>query len=182
MWHKYLPLATFTHNTFNSPNLANHSPYELVFGRKPKLLLLDLEMDPDVKISGTYREYFLQLRKRLSYLHKLLQDFWMKRLALINKDREDFQYNGGDLVYIILPLTSQLRTESRKVSIKYVGLLVVYKIVDPHNFLLMTLDGKLLRGLFEHERLKPAVIRTNQGNVTNLSKLKQVMSSRLLLL
>ena len=28
MWHKYLPLATFTHNTFNSPNLANHSPYE----------------------------------------------------------------------------------------------------------------------------------------------------------
>ena len=179
MWHKYLPSATFAHNTFNSPNLANHSPYELVFGRKPKLLL-DLEMDPDVKVSEMYREYFLQLRKRSGYLHKLLQDFWMKRLALINKDREDFQYNSGDLVYIILPLISQLRTASRKVSIKYVGPLVVYKIVDPHNYLLITLDGKLLRGLFEHERLKPAVIRTNQGNVTNLSKLKQVMSSRLL--
>ena len=117
MWHKYLPLATFAHNTFNSPNLANHSPYELVFGRKPKLLL-DLETDPDVRVSGSYREYFLQLRKRVSYLHKLLQDFWMKRLALINKDREDFQYNSRDLVYIILPLTSQLRTASRKVSIK----------------------------------------------------------------
>ena len=74
MWHKYLPLATCAHNTFNSPNLANHSPYELVFGRNQKLLL-DLEMDPDVKISGTYREYFLQLRKILGYLHKLLQDF-----------------------------------------------------------------------------------------------------------
>ena len=105
----------------------------------------------------------------------------MKRLALINKDREDFQYNSGDLVYIILPLTSQLRTASRKVSIKYVGPLAVYKMVDPHNYLLITLDGKLLRGLLEHERLKPAVIRTNQGNVTNLSKLKQVMSSALLL-
>ena len=105
----------------------------------------------------------------------------MKRLALINKDREDFQYNSGDLVYIILPLTSQLRMASRKVSIKYVGPLAVYKIVDPHNYLLMTLDRKLLRGLFEHERFKPAVIRTNQGSVTNLSKLKQVMSSRLLL-
>ena len=58
MWHKYLPLAIFTHNTFNSPTLANHSPYELVFGRKPKLLL-DLETDPDVRVSGTYREYFL---------------------------------------------------------------------------------------------------------------------------
>ena len=48
MWHKYLPLATFAHNMFISPNLANHSPYELVFGRKPKLLL-DLEMDPDIR-------------------------------------------------------------------------------------------------------------------------------------
>ena len=105
----------------------------------------------------------------------------MKRLALINIDREDFQYNSRDPVYISSPLISQLRTASRKVSIKYVGPLVVYKIVDPHNYLLITLDRKLLRGLFKHERLKPAVIRTNQGNVTNLSKLKQVMSSRLLL-
>ena len=45
----------------------------------------------------------------------------------------------------------------------------------------MTLDRKLLRGLFEHERLIPTVIRMNQGNVMNLSKLKQVMSSGLLL-
>ena len=181
MWHKYLPLATFAHNMFNSPNLANHSPYELVFGRTPKLLL-DLEMDPDVKVSGTYREYFAQLDKRLKYLHRLLLNFQMKRLALINKDRENFQYNSGGLVYIISPLTCQLRTASRNVSIKYVGPLAVYKIVDPHNYLLITLDGQLLRGLFEHERLKPAVIRTNQDNVTNLSKLKQVMSLGLLVL
>ena len=38
MWHKYLPLVTFVHNTFNSPNLANHSPYELVFGKKTKII------------------------------------------------------------------------------------------------------------------------------------------------
>ena len=139
-------------------------------------------MDPDIKVSGTYREYFIQLGKRLEYLHKLLQDFWMKRLALINKDRDDFQYNSGDLVYIISPLTSQLKMACRKVSIKYVGPLGVYKKVDPHNYFLITLDGKLLRGLFAHKRLKPAVIRTNQGNVTNLSKLKQVMSSGLLVL
>ena len=69
---------------------------------------------------------------------------------------------------------------SRRVSIKYIGPLVVYKIVNPHNYLLITLDRKLLRGLFEHDRLKPAVIRTNQGNVTNLSKLKQVMYKYLL--
>ena len=63
---------------------------------------------------------------------------------MINKNRQDFQYTSGDLIYIISPLTSQLRTSSRKVTIKYVGPLVVYKIVDPHNYLLMTLDGKIL--------------------------------------
>ena len=39
MWTKYLSLATFAFNTFNSPNLGNYSPYKLTFGRKPKLLL-----------------------------------------------------------------------------------------------------------------------------------------------
>ena len=157
MWHIYLPLATLAYNTFNSPHLGNYSPYELVFGTQLKVLL-DIETDPDIKISGMYREYYTLLSKTLQYLHKLLQDFRMKRLALINNDRDFFQYNSGDLVYIISPLTSQLGTASRKVTIKYVGPLAVYEIVDLHNYLLITLDGKLLRGLFEHERLKPAVI------------------------
>ena len=72
---------------------------------------------------------------------------------MINKNCEEFQYNSGDLVYIISLLTSQLRINSRKVTIKYVGSLVVYKIVDPHNYLLMTLDG----------------------NVNTLAQLKQVL-------
>ena len=86
---------------------------------------------------------------------------------MINKDRAFFQHNNGDLVYIISPLTSQLCTASRKVMIKYVGPVVICKIIDPHNYLLMTLDGKILRGLFEHERLKPAILRTSEGNVNN---------------
>ena len=52
---------------------------------------------------------------------------------MINKDRENFQYRG-DLVYIISPLTSQLRTSSWNVAVKYVGPVVVYKIMDPHNY------------------------------------------------
>ena len=28
MWPKYLPLATFVYNTFNTPNLGNCSPYK----------------------------------------------------------------------------------------------------------------------------------------------------------
>ena len=43
----------------------------------------------------------------------------------------------------------------------------------------MTLDGRILRGLFEHERLKLANIRTSQGNVQNLAQLKQIMNAGL---
>ena len=31
MWTKYLPLATFVYNTFNTPNLGNYSLYKMVF-------------------------------------------------------------------------------------------------------------------------------------------------------
>ena len=40
----------------------------------------------------------------------------------------------------------------------------------------MTLDGKKLWGLFEHERLKPTILRTSKGNVSNFSKLKQIIN------
>ena len=66
---------------------------------------------------------------------------------MIKKDREFFQYKSGDQVYIISPLTGQLCAAPHKVAIKYVGPVVIFKIIDPHNYLLMTLDGKILRGL-----------------------------------
>ena len=71
---------------------------------------------------------------------------------------------------------SQLHTAWRRVMIKNVGPIVIYKIIDPHNYLLMTLDSKILRGLFEHERLKLAMLRTSEGNVSNLSQLKQIIN------
>ena len=43
----------------------------------------------------------------------------------------------------------------------------------------MTLDGNILKGIFEHEMLKPAIIRTNHGNVQNLDELRQIMNTNL---
>ena len=178
MWPKYLSLATFTYNTFNTPNLGNYSPYELTFGRKPRPLI-NLDSNADIKISGTFREYYEFLNKRIKYLQDVLFNFKSKTLAMINEDRAFFQYKSRGLVYIISPIRSQLCTALQKVTIKYVGPVVIYKIIDPHNYLLMTLDGKILRGLFEHERVKPANIRMSQGNIQNLVQLKQIMNAGL---
>ena len=171
-------MTTFAYNTFNTPNLGNFSPYELTYGRKPRQLL-NLNSNSDIKVSGTFRQCYELLNKKLKYLHDTLLNFKSKRLAMINKERAFFQYKGRDLVYIISPLTSQLWATSCKVTIKYVGPVVFYKIIDPHNYFLMTLDGKTLRELFDHERIKPMNIRRSQGNVQNLVQLRQIMNTGL---
>ena len=133
---------------------------------------MNLETNPDNKVSRTFKEYYELLNKRIKYLQDTLFNFKSKRLTMINKDRGFFQYKSGNLIYIISPLTSQLITSSFKVAFKYVGPVLIYKIIDPHNYLLMTLDGKIFRGLFKHERLKPAIIRMNHRNVQNLAELR----------
>ena len=108
MWPKYLPLAMFAYNMFNTPNVENYSSYELTIGRKPRSLL-NLNSNPDIKVSGMFKEYYELLNKRMNYLHDILLNFKSKRLVMINKDRAYFfQYKSGDLVYIISLLTSQL--------------------------------------------------------------------------
>ena len=62
MWPKYLLLATFAYNSFNTLNLVNYSQYELVFQKKSKLLL-NLDTIPDIKVSGTFNDYHKLLKK-----------------------------------------------------------------------------------------------------------------------
>ena len=107
MWPKYLSLATYVYNKFNTPNLGNYSPYELTFGRKPRPLI-NLDSNPDIKVSGTFREYYELLNKRIKYLQNILFNFKFKRLAMINKEKAFFQCKSRDLVCIISPPTRQL--------------------------------------------------------------------------
>ena len=109
-----------------------------------------------MKVSGTSKEYCELVSERLKYLQELLFDLKRKKLSMLNKE-EFFQYMSRDLVYIISPLTSQFGTSSRKLSLKYVGHVVVHYI-DPKSFLRYTLDEKVLLGLFEYEGLEPVVI------------------------
>ena len=73
-WQKFLLLATFAYNVFHTPNLGNYSLYELAFRRRPKILI-NIETDLDIKVSGTYKGYHTLLIKRLDYLQNMLQNF-----------------------------------------------------------------------------------------------------------
>ena len=71
---------------FNTPNLGNYSPYELTSCRKSKIML-NIESNPDIKVSKTFKEYYELLNKRIKYLQDILFNFKSWRLAMINKDR-----------------------------------------------------------------------------------------------
>ena len=71
MWPKYLSLATYAYNMFNTPNLGNYSSYKLILGRKPKVLM-NLETNPDIKVSRSFKEYYELLKKRIKYLKDIL--------------------------------------------------------------------------------------------------------------
>ena len=79
MWTKYLSLATFAYKTFNNLNLGYYSPYELTFGRKPKLLL-NVESNTDIKVSRNFKEYYELLNKRIKYLQDILFNVKLQRL------------------------------------------------------------------------------------------------------
>ena len=64
---------------------------------------------------------------------------------MMNKDRSFFQYSSGDLAHIISLPMSELHTMSRNVFHKYLSPVVLYKIIASHTYLLMILDGKILR-------------------------------------
>ena len=64
----------FAYDMFNSQNLGNYSPYELTFGRKHKLLL-NVDSNPDIKVSRNFKEYYELLNKRIKYLQHILLNF-----------------------------------------------------------------------------------------------------------
>ena len=119
-------------------------------------------------MSRNIKEYYELLNKRIKHLQDIVFNFKSKRLAMINKERGFFQYKGGDLVYIISPLTSQLCTVSCKVAIKYVGPVVIYKIIDPPQLLSYDLRWKKFKRTLQAQEVKA---HYHKGQIKEMAKI-----------
>ncbi len=56
---------------------------------------------------------------------------------------------------------------------QFVGPLYIQEMLDNTHCILQDLQGKVLHGVFSVSRLKPAWIRTNDGDTNNADELKQ---------
>ena len=170
-WHIYAKPCMLTYNSFSTPNLDGFCPFELVFGRKPRIVPI-LEVTPPVPVTGTFKDaYDDLLNKRLKYFREMLIKFRDKRFEVMNRDREFQGYTSGQLVYLFCPSNSTLTTNRRKFTCQFVGPLAIWKCFSPTQFVLMSLDGVVYPYLVEETRLKPGVIRTTNGNVFTLPAL-----------
>ena len=85
----------------------------------------ELEIRPDVVVSGTFTEYYEQLKKNLKYMRDRLQKFRSERTDLLNKNREHHAYEVGQIVYMYQAKGSIVQTGSRKIACYFVGPLVI---------------------------------------------------------
>ena len=167
-WSEFLDFAMLTYNSYNTPNLDGLSPFEFVFGRKPNILPLQEAM-PDAPVSGTYREYYLNLREKLKYLHDHLVSFRDKRIELQNRGKTQHGFITGQVVYAYVPSGAAVQTGSMKVKVSWVGPLIICQCLSPSQFKLMTPEGKPFMGIFEETMLRPDWLRTPEGPVNTFT-------------
>ena len=105
-----------------------------------------------------------------------MQEYGLQQLDMIKKDKPMNQYKPRDLVYLISPQTSLHKTSSRKFKVMYIGPLVVYKIIEKIQYILMDIEGKILNGIFHFNCLKQAYLRTTMGPVNTLADFKQILN------
>ena len=80
----------------------------ITYARPPKVLL-EIESNPQEGTSESFKEYYEILWKRFSYLHKIVQDYRLQHLDMINKDKHITQYKPGYLVYFMSPKVLYLK-------------------------------------------------------------------------
>lgn len=71
-WKKYLPFLTYVYNC-TKHETTKVSPYELMFGRKPRLHIDTMFDTPVQEVSQTTKKYVEQLKKRMKTAQDMAQ-------------------------------------------------------------------------------------------------------------
>ena len=112
------------------------------------------------------------MRDRLQKFRSAWTDLW-------NRNKIPHAFEAGQIVYLYQAKGTIVQTGSKKIACYFMGPLVIYKAVNPNQFILMSLAGQIYPHLIEETRIKPGSIWTTKGNVNTLAQLKAVLSAGL---
>ena len=85
----------------------------------------DLEVQPDIVVSGTFKTYSVKLKKNLQYLCSRLQTFRSQRSDLLNRSKKYHAYQVGQILYMYQAKGTIVHTGSRNIVSYYAGPLVI---------------------------------------------------------
>lgn len=135
-WSQWLPHYAFAYNSTPSPDIANYSPYELIYGRSPNLPLFLNQVK--VKPIYDYDDYAEELRYRLHVAHRDASLF-QEKVKESRKRRYDLgarpvRFRVGDKVKMFKEVRDKL-------DAWYLGPYEVVELRNP-NIVLKDPEGK----------------------------------------
>ena len=160
-WPLYLDAVLYSlRTTIVEP--VGYTPYELIFGREPKLLL---QIGNDVlktHPSMSVRRYMAELRSQLNIIHDAARKSEEKQKEIMKTDYDQhsrpFQYQIGDRVWIRSPQLTPGST--RKFRDKYVGPYILENQTSENTFTVRREDTQLISETAIHsDRFKPCISR-----------------------
>lgn len=153
-WDTLLPGVLFAHRT-SVVRTRGRSPYELLFGRLPTLPP-DVENLPSEVLTLDTNDYMQRLNSSLEHAKRIaIQEITKSKVKAENDaENENFiQYPVGSYVW----LTSHKKQKGRssKFLQKFSGPHEIIEVFPPVNYKLKTPNGKILKSLVHHDRIKP---------------------------
>ena len=183
-WVRFVPTVCYAYNSFSSSHLGDHSPFELVFGRKPADLT-KVTFDPISGLAHSYQEYVTLLKQRFDHLSRSMLELQKSKqisqnVKVSNQLSKSPMYTLGQLVYLYKPTSSAVQSNSRKINAEWCGPLVIHQVLDRTHYLLSTLNGEVLHDVFHFNRLKPCYLHASneKQNITTINKLKKVLQNQ----
>ena len=160
--------------------LQDYSPFQLVFGTKPKPLVpLPSDWTGD-HLSVTAKQYFQSLKHKHDVALQFLQQvrttqsqIRQNQSRLINKPPT---YQSGQLVAFAHPAHTNLAPNSRKIHHNYIGPLKIHQKLDDTHVTLATLAGNLLPGTYHTNRILPWSEQTPSQPLTSHAQLTEFLT------
>ena len=107
-WDLYLPYVLYAYRTSPSQALGGLSPFEVLYGQKPRQPLdqlhVDYEVNPDARGDGFQSSTHQDVVKFRTFADSLLRQAKKESQVVMknqaDKRREDVQFAAGDIVYL----------------------------------------------------------------------------------
>ena len=133
-------------------------------------------IDPSIPIS--YREYLERLTERMSDISRKMVEFQnTKQLEQAMRSKEKLRkqplFAPRQLVYLWMPAATDLDTKTRGFKVSYVGPLRVETLLDKNHVTLSDMQGRLIQGVYNIKRIKPACIRSDDGPIGTTDELAE---------